>query len=579
MFMLLLVASCGAQAAGKSLIQWLDSDQQAFRLAREQNKPVLLYLEAVWCHWCHVIDQQTYGDPAVARLVNDSFIPLRIDQDSRPDLANRYRDYGWPATIFFTPDGIDMVKRQGFIAPEPFARLLQAIIDDPSPEAAAALVQGEAATASSDLPDDLRSELLRRHLARHDPILGGLNKGTKSLDRDSVEYDLVLAADGDSDAGIRARRTLDGALALIDPVWGGVYQYSTFQDWKHPHFEKLTTIQGEYLRIYALAWAQFSDPRYLQAAHSIQGYIATFLTDSSGGFYASQDSDLVQGQKASGYFALDNEQRRALGVPKVDTQLYARETGSVIEALATLYEFERDPKILATLHQAASWASTARGLGKGGFRHGEIDSAGPYLGDSLAMGRAFLALYKATANRSWLQQASDAADFIDANFRYPTGGFASAVAAGAVIQPVPQIDENISTARFVNLLGQIQGSERHQAMGKQAMLYLSQQGVAARRITEPGILLVDHELNHDPLHLTVIGSKDDPVARQLFQATLDQPGWYKRAEWWDQSEGKLPNPDVSYPPLKRPAAFVCTDNRCSLPIYQPSGVAAFLALD
>ena len=132
-----------AQASStKSPVHWLDSDQQAFRLAREQNKPVLLYLEAVWCHWCHVIDQQTYADPSVADLVNEYFIPLRIDQDNRPDLANRYRDYGWPATIFFTPEGVDMVKRQGFIGPEPFARLLQAIIDDPNPEAAATLKRG-----------------------------------------------------------------------------------------------------------------------------------------------------------------------------------------------------------------------------------------------------------------------------------------------------------------------------------------------------------------------------------------------------------------------------------------------------
>lgn len=116
-------------------------------------------------------------------------------------------------------------------------------------------------------------------------------------------------------------------------------------------------------------------------------------------------------------------------------------------------------------------------------------------------------------------------------------------------------------------------------MGLQAMRYLSQKGVAERRITESGILLVERELNNDPLHLTVVGSKHDAQAQQLLLATMDQPGWYKRAEWWDQTEGKLPNPDVSYPSLKRPAAFVCTENRCSLPIYQPEGVAEFLALD
>ena len=106
----------------------------AFAQAREQQRFVLLYLEAVWCHWCHVMDHQTYADPAVRALVDAHYVPLRIDQDARPDLANRYRDYGWPATIVLAADGTEIVKRRGYIPAANFARLLQAIIDDPSPE-------------------------------------------------------------------------------------------------------------------------------------------------------------------------------------------------------------------------------------------------------------------------------------------------------------------------------------------------------------------------------------------------------------------------------------------------------------
>ena len=109
------------------------------------------------------------------------------------------------------------------------------------------------------------------------------------------------------------------------------------------------------------------------------------------------------------------------------------------------------------------------------------------------------------------------------------------------------------------------------------MRNLATPAVAKRRITEAGILLSDRELNRDPLHLTVIGPKADSVAGKLFVAALDQPGWYKRAEWWDPAEGPLPNPDVTSPNLKRPAAFVCTESRCSLPIFKPDGLAKFLA--
>ncbi|MDX1569668.1 MAG: DUF255 domain-containing protein [Xanthomonadales bacterium] len=559
-----------------SLVPWLDSEVEAFQRARAENKPVLLYLEAVWCHWCHVIDRETYGNAEVAELINGHFIPVRIDQDARPDLANRYRDYGWPATIWFTPDGRDMVKRQGYIGPEPMARLLRAIIADPTPEASAQLEQPVIA-ATSSLDEALRSELLRRHVTTHDAETGGLAINQKFLDRDSVELDLVLCGEGGAAACVRARRTLDAALALIDPVWGGVYQYSTFADWEHPHFEKLATIQGEYLRIYVLAAARTGEAQYSRAARLIQDYLRNFLTDRDGAFYASQDADLVPGEKAAGYFSLPDAERRALGIPRIDRNRYARENGVIAEALATRYEFTRDETALDAALRAVAWIEANRATADGGFRHGANDPAGPYLADTLAMGRAYLALYKATAERNFLAKAGRAADFIDARFRDEHGGFSTAQSADAVIKPVPQIDENIALARFANLLFQITGESRYREIAAEAMRYLTTPDVATRRITEAGILLADREFNRDPLHLTVVGGKDEPIAQQLFLAALDQPGWYKRPEWWDRSEGPLPNPDVTYPELKRPAVFVCTDNRCSLPIFEPAGLSAFLA--
>ena len=94
---------------------------------------MLLDLGAVWCHWCHVMEEITYRDPEVIRLIGERYIAVSVDQDSRPDLSNRYEDYGWPATIVFDADGNEIVKRQGYIPPRPMASMLQAIIDDPTP--------------------------------------------------------------------------------------------------------------------------------------------------------------------------------------------------------------------------------------------------------------------------------------------------------------------------------------------------------------------------------------------------------------------------------------------------------------
>ncbi len=139
-------------------VEWRRDDVEAFQEARDGKRFVLLYLEAVWCHWCHVMDHETYADSGVADAIAAHYVPLRIDQDSRPDLANRYRDYGWPATIVFAADGTEIVKRRGYIPPERMRRLLAAIVADPSPEQVAAADAAVVLAPVSALPNDLRSE-------------------------------------------------------------------------------------------------------------------------------------------------------------------------------------------------------------------------------------------------------------------------------------------------------------------------------------------------------------------------------------------------------------------------------------
>jgi uncharacterized protein len=556
-------------------IHWLRSDTDAFAQAKAGNKFVILYLEAVWCHWCHVMDEQSYGDPDIRAEIAAHYVPLRIDQDLRPDLSDRYRDYGWPATIVFAADGTEIVKRQGFIEPARFLRLLKAIEADPSPETAESADAAAVPTQASALDDATRTELAKRHRDAYDEKLGGLDIGQKYLDRDSVEYAITRALAGDDTEAARARQTLDAARALFDPVWGGVYQYSTFGDWKHPHYEKLATIQGQYLRVYALASTAFSRPQDAQATREIRRYLDTFLKSPEGAFYTSQDADLKPGEHSTAYFALDDAKRRAQGVPRVDKHVYVLQNGQIIEALAQWTEVSGDAEALAEAKGAAGWILAHRTLADGGFRHDDRDAAGPYLGDTLAMGRAFLALYRATADRVWLTRASAAADFIATNFARANGGFVSAKTTGPIAAQ-PQVEENISLARFANLLARYDGKASHHAMTEAVLRYLATPKNALAEVTEPGILLADGEFHSDPLHLTVSGAKGDPEAAALFSTLQHIPQWYKRIDWWDRGEGDLPNPDVSYPPTKRAAAFVCTENRCSLPMYTAEQIADFL---
>jgi hypothetical protein len=556
-------------------IAWLRDEHAAFEQAKQRKRLVILYLEAVWCHWCHVMDQRTYADPRIQEVLNQHYVTLRIDQDLRPDLSRRYERYGWPATVVFAADGTEIVKRRGFVAPENMLRLLNAIVADPSPEAFEKTDEAPAA-AVSGLSEPVRTALERAHLELFDPKLGGIRHGQKYLERDSVEYDLTRAAEGDAAARARAIKSLDAAIALLDPVWGGFYQYSTHGDWQHPHFEKLGALQAEYLRAYALAYAILGESRYLDTARAVRRYADTFLLDASGAFYVSQDADLRPGEHSAEYFALDDRARRALGVPRVDRHRYARETAALAEAYTVLFEVSGDTSALATARRAMQWVEEHRARAQGGYSHDEADRAGPYLGDNLAVGRAQLAMYRATGERAWLSRAERTAEFVAANFR-GAAGYVSAVRGTSPIPPVAQIDENIALARWVNLLHHYTGQATLKPVAEHAFGFLAQREVALSRLTEAGVLLLDREMNADPMHLTVIGPKGDTATQALYDAALRVPGAYKRLDWWDRSEGPLPNPDVNYPALKKPAAFVCTNQRCSVPIVRPADIAAFLA--
>jgi uncharacterized protein len=570
-------AQAPSTMSAPSKLDWLSWSDEVFSQAKREQRFVLLDLEAVWCHWCHVMDVTTYRDPKVLALLHSKYLTVRVDQDSRPDLSDRYEDYGWPATVVFDGAGHEIVKRQGYLTPDEMAGMLQAIIDDPSPGPS---VEAEKEIAFPENPlveNALRAQLQKDYLAGYDARQGSWGTEQKYLDVDSVELAMDRAAHGDARAASMAKQTLDAQLQLLDPVWGGVYQYSTDGVWTKPHFEKIMSVQAENLRIYAEAYAQWHDPQYLRAAQAIQRFLVTFLTSADGAFYTSQDADVIEGQHSADYFALNDPERRKRGIPRVDTHIYARENGWAIAALASLYEVTGDSKTLDQAVRAADWVTQHRALpgGGGGFRHGAKDAGGPFLGDSIAMTRAYLALYRVTADRKWLKNAIASMRYIDRTFRSPSGaGFVSSVApTDRAYQPHPQRDENVAVARAANLLFHVTGEAKYRTTSDAAMRYLAAAPVATR-LPVASVLLADYEVGRPPLHLTVVGPKDDPAARALFEAALQYPSFYKRLEWWDTREGKLPNPDVQYPSVPRAAAYVCTERTCSAPIFKPEEVSA-----
>src|SRR5215510_12268621 len=448
-FLALMVAIAtlaGAQAAPDKtgLLKWQSWSDEVFTQAKQQHRFVLLDLEAVWCHWCHVMDANTYSNPAVIKILQSQYIVVKADQDSRPDLSNRYEDYGWPATVVFNADGQEIVKRRGYLPPAEMASMLGAIIADPSPGPSVRPDAKLELPASPFLSAAVRRHLHANFLAGYDEKYGSWGFNQKLLDWDSVEYAMVLARrDNDAHARQMAQHTFAGQLHLLDPVWGGVYQYSTDGDWNHPHFEKIMQMQAENLRIYSLGYAWWHDPAYLHAAQDIRRYLKTFLTSPEGAFYTSQDADVIEGRHSARYFALNDVERRRQGIPRVDKHIYGRENGWAITGLVTLYAATGDATVLEEALTATRWVLANRALPDGGFRHDSNDATGPYLGDTIAMARSFLALYGATGDRKWLEHAQTAVKFIDSNFRDPQGaGFVtSKTATDKAYLPHAQRDE------------------------------------------------------------------------------------------------------------------------------------------
>ena len=562
-------------------ISWQPWSDSIFDQAAREHKFVLLDLQAVWCHWCHVMDEKTYSDPKVIALIQSRYIAVRVDQDSRPDLANRYQDYGWPATVVFNSDGSEIVKRQGFIPPDEMASMLQAIIDDPTPGPSVTNTKPVAWSGSVSLVDP--ATLKRQLLNGYDSKLGGWGTVQKFLNWGDVEYCLVRAQAGGADAEKMARQTLDAQLKLVDPVWGGVDQYSAEGDWDHPHFEKIMQIQAENMRIYAEAYAQSKDPVYLHTAEGIYRYVREFLTSPDGVVYVSQDADLIPGEHAGDYFNLNDAGRRKLGLPRIDLHIYARENGWFIEALTKLYAVTGDFRYRDEAARAADWILQHRAIQGGGFRHGD-ETHGPIsLGDTLAMGRAFLGLYAVTGNHAWLDRAQQSARFISTYFAFNANGHAIGFATAADepaaghFKPEPDFDENVSLARFANLLFHYTGSRDHQQMAQTALLYPGAPEIAQARLSAVGgILLAESELNSDPLHIAVVGKKDDDTGSKLFAAALAFPIIYKQVERIDPTK-KTSIPDAAiYPEMPQSAAYVCANHACSAPVFDKTHLVEML---
>jgi len=578
-----------AAHAGASFT-WHEWIPASFATAQREQRILLVNVAASWCHWCHVMDHETYADPEVAALLRDHFMPIRVDSDARPDLAERYADWGWPATAVLTSDARPVLELRGYQDPREFATLLRSLVADRD----AGKLQGRRPAPPAPVRDAdlvaLRQAAQKQLDGFYDEAIGGWGRKQKYPLATHDELSLLRArVFGEAKWQERALATLAQEIKLIDPVWGGMYQYSVGGVWDDPHFEKIGVIQSGTLEAFALAYRRTGDARWRSAAHLQRSYLLGRMQHPQGGFYTSQDADLQRpGQPpvlGAAYYALDDAGRHKLGVPRVDENRYADINGRTIVALCQLYaavpgpDGGDDKPALAAALKAAERLLTAHRVQTGGFRHGADDTGLLHLRDQAAVGRALLALYRVTGDPRWQGEAALLAKFMHDSLvdREHGGFFAHTVdpnAVGIFAERRKPLEDNAMAARFMlELHRQIDHLPEPSEHGKVAI-------AALRAVSQPETLRTEGrmigqyalalaEASFTPVDVTVVGKQGEPAVMALHRAALalDDP----------RTILNISPPGARYPDIGAPAVYLCTDNSCSTPIKDPTKLAASAA--
>jgi uncharacterized protein YyaL (SSP411 family) len=460
---------------------WAPWSKQTFERAKRERKFILLHGAAAWCHWCHVMEETTYRDPEVGRILRERFIAIKVDIDSRPDIEDRYGEWGWPATILFSPDAAEVGKFRGYLPPDEMREVLGDI-------ERAALGAGEDRALEEPGPHSATVEALPWVALRvthdmdyyYDAKEGGWGMRQKAPLGENAEVEVRRAAHGDKAARTRLLFSLKKQRALLDPVWGGIYQYSAASHWKEPHFEKLMSFQAPNLEAYSRAYALTKQADLKRDADSIVRYVDRFMTSPAGTFYTNQDADVgshdpkARFVDGNVYYRKNEAGRLALGVPWIDKHVYARENGAMIAALVAYGEAGGE-RGLERARRAATALLSTHVAGNGNVvREPGTSSSVRYLADAASLGRA-LALLAEVGKESAFRDAALrigerlVADLMDESTAALFAHTPDPDSHGVFSQRRRPFAHNVSAARFFSALFRLTSDEAWQTRARRVL--------------------------------------------------------------------------------------------------------------
>jgi uncharacterized protein YyaL (SSP411 family) len=336
-------ASPYLRSAAHQPIDWHEWGDAVFARAKAEDKPILLDIGAVWCHWCHVIDRESYENPDIAKIIGEHFVAVKVDRDERPDVDSRYQSAisaisgqgGWPLTGFLMPDGKPFFGGTYFPPEDQFGRpgfrrVLLAVADSyrskrSELERAAnsisdAVAQAEVFTgARAEFDASVVDEQIRSIVQRFDIKNGGFGQAPKFPHSSAIDLVLERYQQTKEKHLLAVAETTLEKMArggVYDQLAGGFHRYSVDERWLVPHFEKMSYDNSELLKNYLHASLVVDNWQLAQTAESTIAWVNETLSDrSAGGFYASQDADYSLDDDGD-YFTWTLEEVRAVLSPE-----------------------------------------------------------------------------------------------------------------------------------------------------------------------------------------------------------------------------------------------------------------------
>lgn len=308
------------RAAAKQLVHWQEWSNDVFALARTLDRPIYLDIGAIWCHWCHEMDRESYENPEIAALINDLFIPVKVDRDVRPDIDRRYQiavaelagSGGWPLTVFLTPDG-NVFYGGTYLPPETLKKVLPQAAqgyrtDRDRVASTAQALRRHVATATAGRAATVSAQVIQEavdHIRRNfDSAEGGFATTPKfpTSNAAALLIDRYVQT-GDRRLLDMVTRTLDKMAdgGIRDQLSGRFHRYTTDRSWRLPHFEVMLYTQAEVLSLYLDAYALTGKDLYRQVAEELIAFLKSSFSGAEGGFFATQDADASPDDDGSYY--------------------------------------------------------------------------------------------------------------------------------------------------------------------------------------------------------------------------------------------------------------------------------------